>query len=119
MSRDIILAAPQIVEPARSGTEKFVSMVVSNSTVSTLLIVLGGGLIAICVGLLIWRRVSPNSTLMQGLNAQGNHTALWCFLFILLGVVLILPSQILPFVVQILASVAQVVLDVLGAIFGF
>lgn len=119
MGKGIILAAPQIVEPARSGTEKFISLVVSNATVANLLIVLGGGIIAICVGLLIWRRVNPSSTFMQQLNSPGNHTALWCGAFILLGVVLILPLQIVPFVVQIFAAVFQVVLNIFGAIFGF
>ncbi|WP_307998064.1 hypothetical protein [uncultured Bifidobacterium sp.] len=119
MSQGIILAAPQIVEPARSGTAEFVNLIISNATIARLLIVAGGLIIGICVGLLIWRRVAPTSTIGQALSAQGNHTAMWCVMFITLGVILILPAQILPFVVQLLASVVQVAFDIAGAIFGF
>lgn len=112
------LAVPQIVDSAKSGTEQFVNLLISNSTVATLLIVIGGAVITACVVLLVWRKVAPQSRIGSYLQDGGNGTVVWCFLFILFGLCLILPAQIIPFVVQILATICQAVMNVFGSIFG-
>ncbi|OZG49846.1 hypothetical protein [Bombiscardovia coagulans] len=112
------IAAPQIVGPLRDGVQKFVSTISSNSGLMTLLMVIGGIVIAVCIALLLLRKFWPQTPIGRQMN-EGNSSVVWCIVAILLGTVLILPGQILPFLTAIIASLVQwVILNPLSMIFG-
>lgn len=117
MDTSLILAAPQVVSPAKDAAQKFVDLLIGNSTVQTLLIVVGGCILACCIVLLVARKAFPNTAIGQIVHSSGG--VIWCVMFMMLSLMLIMPSQLIPFVVQIFAAVFQALLDILGSIFGF
>lgn len=111
-----IAAAPRIVEPTRNGVSKLTGYLTANTALATLLIVIGALAIVVCAFLLILRKFWPTSPIGQSL--QGNGTVVWCIAGMLVGLMLILPSQILPFIASILATFVQLVLDIFAAVLG-
>ena len=111
-----IAAAPRIVQPVGDGVSKLCGYITGNSALATLLIIIGALAIVVCAGLLVLRKWWPTTTIGQAL--QGNGTVVWCCAGLLVGLMPILPAQILPFVAKILATLFQVVLDIFSAIFG-
>ncbi|MBT1161771.1 hypothetical protein [Bifidobacterium sp. SO1] len=115
MKEITIAAAPRIVQPTKDGISKLTGYLTANSALATLLVIIGAFAICVCAFLLILRKFWPNSPIGQQL--QGNGTMVWCAAGMLVGLMLILPSQILPFVGAILATLLQLLLDILAAVF--
>ena len=121
MSGYVIEAGPQIVEPTKSAVKQLVGYVTSNSSMKTLLIVIGALIIVVCAVLLLARKYAPQTAIGQSVGGQeqGSKKVVWVVAAMLLGRCLILPDQILPFCAGVLAWVVQMVLDILSKIFGW
>lgn len=118
MDRDVILAAaPQVKTAAQDGVRKFVDMIMTNSALVTLLQVLGGMFIVVCVALLVLRKFWPQTRIGQAMN-DGGSKVVWCVAGVLLGVIFIDPKDVLPFLAGVAGTLIQVPLDVLANIFG-
>lgn len=109
-------AAPQIVNQVGDGVSRFIGYVTENSALTMLLVILGGIVIVTCTALLVLRKWWPTTTIGQAL--QGNGTVAWCCAGMLLGLIFILPAQILPFLAKILATLFQIVLNIFASVFG-
>lgn len=117
MDHITLAGAPRIVEPAGNGATDFVNKLFdSGSVVPAICMFLGGAAIVICIVLLIIRKFWPNTAIGQQFQSRGTVT--WCVAAIVLGVVLVAPRQVVPFVVKLLAMLIQVLLDVAARIFG-
>lgn len=114
-----VAAAPRIVKSVRDGVEKFAGYITGNANLKLALAVLGGCIIFICIGLLVARKWWPNTPVGRSMQDQGGGKVLWCFAAIILGLVLIAPSTVAPFIAAIPAYALQIVLDILDKIFGF
>lgn len=112
-----LAAAPDVKGPIVDGVKQFVDFMVGNAAFKTLLMVLGGIAIAVCITLLVLRKFWPQTQIGQALNAGGSSVA-WCCAGILLGLILTAPAAALPFLAAVLGTAFQVVLDVLAKIFG-
>lgn len=117
MDHITLAGAPRIVEPAGNGATDFVNKLFdSGSVVSSICMFLGGAAIVVCVALLIIRKFWPNTPI--GKQFQSNGTVVWCVVTIILGVMLVAPKQVVPFIVKLIVMLIQVVLDVIARIFG-
>lgn len=117
MDHITLAGAPRIVEPAGNGATDFVNKLFdSGSVVSSICMFLGGAAIVICIVLLVVRKFWPNTPI--GKQFQAGGTVTWCIAAIVLGVVLVVPKQAVPFIVKLLVMLAQVLLDVAARIFG-
>ena len=117
MDHITLAGAPRIVEPAGNGATDFVNKLFdSGSVVSSICMFLGGAAIVICIVLLVIRKFWPNTTI--GRQFQSSGTVIWCVAAIVLGVVLVAPKQVVPFIAKLLAMLIQVLLDVIARIFG-
>lgn len=110
---------PRIVGSVRDGVKKFTGYLTSNANLKLALIVLGGCIIFICVGLLAARKWWPNTPIGRSMQDQGGGKIAWCLAAIVLGVVLIAPDQVAPFIAAIPAYLAQIVMDILDKVFNF
>ncbi|KAE8128422.1 MULTISPECIES: hypothetical protein [Bifidobacterium] len=101
-----------ITQQAASAGKKFADTVINaNDTVKTSLMVIGGIVVFVCVGLILARKVFPQTTIGQ--MVQGNGGMMFIICGISLGVVCFAPATILP----ILASLFAIIPDL--AIFAF
>lgn len=117
MDHITLAGSPRIVEPAGNGATDFVNKLFdSGSVVSSICMFLGGAAIVVCIVLLVIRKFWPNTPL--GKQFQSSGTVIWCVAAIVLGVVLVAPKQVVPFIVKLLAMLIQVLLDVIARIFG-
>lgn len=117
MDHITLAGAPRIVEPAGNGATDFVNKLFdSGSVIPAICMFLGGAAIVGCIVLLIVRKCWPNTPL--GRHFQSGSTVIWCVAAIVLGVVLVAPKQVVPFIVKLLAMLIQVLLDVITRIFG-
>lgn len=117
MDHITLAGAPRIVEPAGNGATDFVNKLFdSGSVIPAICMFLGGAAIVICVVLLVIRKFWPNTTI--GRQFQSGGTVVWCVVAIMLGVMLVAPKQVVPFIVKLLAMLIQVLLDVIARIFG-
>lgn len=117
MDHITLAGAPRIVEPAGNGATDFVNKLFdSGSVVSSICMFLGGAAIVICIVLLVIRKFWPNTTI--GRQFQSSGTVIWCVAAIVLGVVLVAPKQVVPFIAKLFAMLIQVLLDVIARIFG-
>lgn len=117
MDHITLAGAPRIVEPAGNGAADFVNKLFdSGSVVPAICMFLGGAAIVVCVVLLVIRKFWPNTTI--GRQFQSTGTVIWCVAAIVLGVVLVAPKQVVPFIVKLLAMLIQALLDVIARIFG-
>lgn len=117
MDHITLAGAPRIVEPAGNGATDFVNKLFdSGSVIPAICMFLGGAAIVGCIVLLIVRKCWPNTPL--GRHFQSGSTVIWCVAAIVLGVVLVAPKQVVPFIVKLLAMLIQVLLDVIARIFG-
>lgn len=112
-------AAPNIVGKVRSGVSEFVGYVTQNANLALALRVLGGCVIFICIGLLIARKWWPNTPIGRSMQDQGGGKVVWCLAAIVLGVILIAPDTVAPFIAAIPAYIAQIVMNILESIFHF
>lgn len=110
---------PRIVGSVRDGVKKFTGYLTSNANLKLALIVLGGCIIFICVGLLAARKWWPNTPIGRAMQDQGGGKVVWCLAAIALGVVLIAPDQVAPFIAAIPAYLLQIAMDILDKIFNF
>lgn len=110
---------PRIVGSVRDGVKKFTGYLTNNANLKLALIVLGGCIVFICVGLLAARKWWPNTPIGRSMQDQGGGKIAWCLAAIVLGVVLIAPDQVAPFIAAIPAYLAQIVMDILDKIFNF
>ncbi|KAA8826914.1 hypothetical protein [Bifidobacterium myosotis] len=110
----ILAGAPQIVNPVKEGVSKLTQYIIGNSALKLLLVIIGAAAIVVCALLLVLRKFWPTTPIGQAL--QGNGTIGWCCAGLLVGLMLILPDQILPFVAGALATLFQVVLDIFAAV---
>lgn len=117
MDHITLAGAPRIVEPAGNGAADFVNKLFdSGSVIPAICMFLGGAAIIVCIVLLIVRKFWPNTLIGQQFQSRGTVT--WCIAAIMLGVVLVAPKQVAPFIVKLLATLIQVPLDVAARIFG-
>lgn len=117
MDHITLAGAPRIVEPAGNGATDFINKLFdSGSVVSSICMFLGGAAIVVCIVLLAIRKFWPNTPL--GKQFQAGGTVTWCIAAIVLGVVLVAPKQVVPFIVKLFAMLIQVLLDVGARIFG-
>lgn len=117
MDHITLAGAPRIVEPAGNGAADFVNKLFdSGSVIPAICMFLGGAAIIVCIVLLIVRKFWPNTPIGQQFQSRGTVT--WCIAAIMLGVVLVAPKQVAPFIVKLLATLIQVQLDVAARIFG-
>lgn len=117
MDHIILAGAPRIVEPAGNGATDFVNKLFdSGSVVPAICMFLGGAAIVVCIVLLVIRKFWPNTAIGRPIQSSG--TVIWCVAAIVLGVVLVAPKQVVPFIVKLLAMLIQVLLDVVARIFG-
>lgn len=117
MDHITLAGAPRIVEPAGNGAADFVNKLFdSGSVIPAICMLLGGAAIIVCIVLLIVRKFWPNAPIGQQFQSRGTVT--WCIAAIMLGVVLVAPKQVAPFIVKLLATLIQVPLDVAARIFG-
>lgn len=117
MDHITLAGAPRIVEPAGNGAADFVNKLFdSGSVIPAICMFLGGAAIIVCIVLLIVRKFWPNTPIGQQFQSRGTVT--WCIAAIMLGVVLVAPKQVVPFIVKLLATLIQVPLDVAARIFG-
>lgn len=117
MDHITLAGAPRIVEPAGNGAADFVNKLFdSGSVIPAICMFLGGAAIIVCIVLLIVRKFWPNTPIGQQFQSRGTVT--WCIAAIMLGVVLVVPKQVAPFIVKLLATLIQVPLDVAARIFG-
>lgn len=117
MDHITLAGAPRIVEPAGNGAADFVNKLFdSGSVIPAICMFLGGAAIIVCIVLLIVRKFWPNTPIGQQFQSRGTVT--WCIAAIMLGIVLVAPKQVAPFIVKLLATLIQVLLDVAARIFG-
>lgn len=117
MDHITLAGAPRIIEPAGNGTADFVNKLFdSGSVIPAICMFLGGAAIVGCIVLLIVRKCWPNTPI--GRHFQSGSTVIWCIAAIVLGVALVAPKQVIPFIVKLLATLIQVLLDVAARIFG-
>lgn len=117
MDHITLAGAPRIVEPAGNGAADFVNKLFdSGSVIPAICMFLGGAAIVGCIVLLIVRKCWPNTPI--GRHFQSGSTVIWCIAAIVLGVVLVAPKQVIPFIVKLFAMLIQVLLDVAARIFG-
>lgn len=113
----MILAAPQIQQPLKDGTTKALTSLLSgNSTLTTILQVFGGLVVGITVICLIARKWWPQFKIGQIM--QGSGAFVGCVIGLILGIICISPTTFLPWLVFIIAFIPQVLLNIVGAIFG-
>lgn len=110
---------PRIVGSVRDGVTKFAGYLTGNANLKLALQVLGGCIIFICVGLLAARKWWPNTPIGRSMQDQGGGKVFWCLAAIDLGVILIAPDQVAPFIAAIPAYLAQIVMDIFDKIFNF
>lgn len=117
--KDVITlaAAPQIVQPVKTGLESFVNNLFANTALAGVCVFLGGVVIAVCIILLVMRKWWPNTGIGQ-MMYNGQHSVMWCSAGIALGVILIAPKQIVPAFGQIIALFGQIILDVIFKVAG-
>lgn len=117
MSPDTITvgAAPQIVQPVQQGVTAFCEAVVENAALATLLVIIGGGVIVVAIGVLLANKLFPQSRIGQAVDARG---VAGCVFALLLGLCLIAPVQVVPFLAAFLATVVQWILDIVSLPFG-
>ena len=111
MDHITLAGAPRIVEPAGNGAADFVNKLFDSGSV-----IPGGAAIVGCIVLLIVRKCWPNTPI--GRHFQSGSTVTWCIAAIVLGVVLVAPKQVTPFIVKLLATLIQILLDVVARILG-
>lgn len=117
MDHITLAGAPRIVEPAGNGAADFVNKLFdSGSVVPAICMFLGGTAIVVCIVLLIIRHCWPNTPI--GRQFQSGGTVTWCVAAIILGVVLVAPKQVVPFIVKLFAILIQVLLDVAARVLG-
>lgn len=117
MDHITLAGAPRIVEPAGNGAADFVNKLFdSGSVIPAICMFLGGAAIIGCIVLLIVRKCWPNTPI--GRHFQSGSTVTWCIAAIVLGVVLVAPKQVTPFIVKLLATLIQILLDVAARILG-
>lgn len=117
MDHITLAGAPRIVEPAGNGAADFVNKLFdSGSVIPAICMFLGGAAIVGCIVLLIVRKCWPNTPI--GRHFQSGSTVTWCIAAIVLGVVLVAPKQVTPFIVKLLATLIQILLDVVARILG-
>lgn len=117
MDHITLAGAPRIVEPAGNGAADFVNKLFdSGSVIPAICMFLGGAAIVGCIVLLIVRKCWPNTPI--GRHFQSGSTVTWCIAAIVLGVVLVAPKQVIPFIVKLLATLIQILLDVVARILG-
>lgn len=117
MDHITLAGAPRIVEPAGNGAADFVNKLFDSGSVTpAVCMFLGGAAIIVCIVLLIVRKCWPNTPIGQQFQSRGTVT--WCIAAIMLGVVLVAPKQVTPFIVKLLATLIQIPLDVAARILG-
>lgn len=103
-------AAPQIIAPAREAATKFVGYLTANSALSNLLMIIGGGVIAVFITLLLVWKFKPDSQIGGAMRSNAN---LWgAIVALLFGVLLVLPNQIIPFLVGLAVVPLQILLSI-------
>lgn len=112
-------AAPNIVGSVRKGVKDFATYVTGNGNLKLALQVLGGCIVFICIGLLAARKWWPNTPVGRSMQDQGGGKVLWTFAAIVLGVILIDPTDVAPFIAAIPTYILQIVLNVADNIFHF
>ncbi len=120
-ARGAVLAASTDVKTnMKLGYDEFITNSgIAGGTIGTLLKVIGGLIIIICVGVLILRKWNPQTQMFQGI--QQGIGAMGVFVVIcglVVGLLLIAPQTIGDFLVQIAGVFVQFFMDILSKVFG-
>ena len=116
MRQVTLAAAPQIVQPSRQAIEQACGYIEQNATLKTLLIIIGAVFLIITIALLVIRKFWPQTPVGQSMNAPGGSKVIWCIAGMLTGLIVILPTQILPFLTAFVMTLVQVLLNIFAAI---
>lgn len=115
-SHIIEAAAPNVIQPVQDATGKLVDSLTGNPQFQLLCSLGGGAIILVCITLLVLRKWWPNTTIGQGM--QGRSQMIWACAGMALGLVFILPAQIVPLFAGVLASLFQIVLNLIATVFN-
>ncbi|PKU90638.1 hypothetical protein CQR48_0420 [Bifidobacterium thermophilum] len=120
-ARGMTLAASSDIKTnMKLGYDQFIEKSgIEGGTIGTLLKVIGGLIIIICVGVLILRKWNPQTQMFQGI--QQGIGAMGVFVVIcglVVGLLLIAPQTIGDFLVQIAGVFVQFFMDILSKVFG-
>ncbi len=120
-ARGAVLAASTDVKTnMKLGYDEFITNSgIAGGTIGTLLKVIGGLIIIVCVGVLILRKWNPQTQMFQGI--QQGIGAMGVFVVIcglVVGLLLIAPQTIGDFLVQIAGVFVQFFMDILSKVFG-
>ena len=115
-----LAASSDIKTNMKNGYDAFLTNSgITGGTIGTLLKVIGGLIIIICVGVLILRKWNPQTQMFQGI--QQGIGAMGVFVVIcglVVGLLLIAPQTIGDFLVQIAGVFVQFFMDILSKVFG-
>ena len=115
LAGEVMAAAPtNIVNDINAKVTDAVNSMTSNgSNVIAKVMTVAG-----CIVLLVWRKVAPQTQIGQsfGGNGTGSIKLIWVFAFMLVGLCLILPSTIIPWVASILAVPVQAGMNIFDAL---
>lgn len=115
-----LAASSDIKTNMKTGYDAFLTNSgITGGTIGTLLKVIGGLIIIICVGVLILRKWNPQTQMFQGI--QQGIGAMGVFVVIcglVVGLLLIAPQTIGDFLVQIAGVLVQFFMDFLSKVFG-
>lgn len=117
LAGEVMAAAPtNIVNDINTKVTDAVNSMTSNGSnvIAKVMTVAGGLIITGCIVLLVWRKVAPQTQIGQsfGGNGTGSIKLIWVFAFMLVGLCLILPSTIIPWVASILAVPVQACMNI-------
>ncbi len=120
-TRGMTLAASSDIKTnMKTGYDAFLTNSgIAGGTIGTLLKVIGGLIIIVCVGVLILRKWNPQTQMFQGI--QQGIGAMGVFVVIcglVVGLLLIAPQTIGDFLVQIAGVFVQFFMDILSKVFG-
>ena len=119
--RAAVLANTDISSQMKTGFDQFIEKSgIDQGSIGTLLKVIGGAVLLICVGLLVLRKWAPNTQIGQSIQQGVGGAALVAVIAgLVVGVLLIAPKTVGGFLVQVGGKFAGFVLDIFAKIFGF
>lgn len=117
MTAVTLAAAPTLRNSIVDGTNKFIDMLlkVNGGKIGTALAVVGGLIILLCVVLLLSNKFWPSAPWNKMMQSPISIT--WAIIGLLLGVALVAPKTVIPFLATIIGVLAQAVIDFINFIF--
>ena len=119
--RGAVLANTDISSQMKTGFDQFIEKSsIDQGGIGTLLKVIGGAVLLICVGLLVLRKWAPHTQIGQSIQqGMGAAAVVAVIAGLVVGVLLIAPKTVGGFLVQVAGKFVGFVLDVLSKSFNF